>query len=52
MNKISKISLLLSLLLISNNSFAMCRCVCINREVVQMCESQYDYYAYCYNKRC
>ena len=47
-----KYILLTSLLLIANNSYASCRCVCINREVVQMCESQYDYPAYCYNKIC
>ena len=54
MMKIIKKSLLTLILLISinNNSFAECRCVCINREVVQMCDSQYDYFAYCYNKRC
>lgn len=53
MKIINKIALILIMLItINKNSFASCRCACINREQVQICDSNLDYPAYCYNKRC
>lgn len=39
-------------LLTANNSYAICKCVCINRQSSQICENQFDFPANCSLHRC
>ena len=53
MNKAIRLSLVLIFLLITTkNSFAVCRCVCINNQSVQMCDSQFDTKRFCALQNC
>lgn len=41
----------LSLLLISSNALAECRCVCINKDAVRMCDNSTDFKIDCYSQK-